>query len=98
LLCPVSATVTPTPIIARPPAPPTSAYRRSDLANHVRTTLAARPHALSEASPRQTDRERGSPPVRERSSHHEQHSRPGDDDDDERREREADQVFRRDHG
>ena len=41
--------------------------------------------------------ERGAAPVRKRAADHEQHSRTWDDDDDERREREADQVPRRDH-
>ena len=47
--------MTPTPIIARPPAPPTNANRRGDWANQVRTALAATPHAQSETSPMQTD-------------------------------------------
>ena len=55
LACPVSATVTPTPIIARPPAPPTSSYRRGDRANQERTPLAASPQVQSVASPRQTE-------------------------------------------
>ena len=38
---PVIATVTPTPIMARPPAPPTSSNRRGELANQFRTALAA---------------------------------------------------------
>jgi DNA-binding NarL/FixJ family response regulator len=55
LLGPVSAIVTPTPTIARPPAPPTSAYRRGERANQARTVLAARPQAASEASPMVTE-------------------------------------------
>ena len=47
--------MTPTPIIARPPAPPTSSYRRGDRANQERTPLAASPQVQSEASPRQTE-------------------------------------------
>jgi len=35
------ATVTPTPIMARPPAPPTISIRRGDRANQARTALAA---------------------------------------------------------
>jgi hypothetical protein len=41
------ATVTPTPIMASPPAPPTSSKRRGELANQVRTALAANPQQLS---------------------------------------------------
>ena len=52
---PVIATVTPTPIIARPPAPPTISNRRGELANQFRTALAANPQAQSETAPMSTD-------------------------------------------
>ena len=48
---PVRATVTPTPIMARPPAPPTSANRRGDRANQDRNLLAPSPQVLSDTSP-----------------------------------------------
>src|SRR5258708_33667204 len=51
LLRPVRATETPTPIMARPPAPPTSSNRRGERANQDRSLLAASPQVLSETSP-----------------------------------------------
>ena len=49
------ATVTPTPIIASPPAPPTISNRRGELANQFRTALAANPQAQSETAPMSTE-------------------------------------------
>ncbi len=54
-LRPVTATATPTPIIASPPAPPTSANRRGERANHARTALAAHAQALSQTTPIETE-------------------------------------------
>ncbi len=47
---PVSATVTPTPIMASPPAPPTISTRRGERANQARTALAANPRAVRDRS------------------------------------------------
>jgi hypothetical protein len=55
LFRPVIATVKPTPIIASPPAPPTSSKRRGELANQLRTALAATPQAQSETAPITTE-------------------------------------------
>src|ERR1700683_5194683 len=51
LFRPVNATVRPTPIIARPPAPPTSSKRRGERANQARTVLAATAQQQSEITP-----------------------------------------------
>src|ERR1700678_960788 len=55
LLRRVKARVTPTPIIARPPAPPAIAYRRGDRVNQSRTALAASAQVQSETAPSDTD-------------------------------------------
>ena len=52
---PVRATVTPTPIIASPPAPPTISTRRGERANQARTALAANPQEQSEIAPMNTE-------------------------------------------
>ena len=52
---PVMATVTPTPIMASPPAPPTISTRRGDRANQFRTALAANPQEQSEIAPMNTE-------------------------------------------
>jgi len=52
---PVRATVTPTPIMASPPAPPTISTRRGERANQLRTALAANPQQLSETAPMTTE-------------------------------------------
>jgi hypothetical protein len=44
---PVTATVTPGPVIATPPAPPMSDRRWSERANQVRAAYAVRPHRVS---------------------------------------------------
>ncbi len=49
------ATVTPTPIMASPPAPPTISHRRGERANQVRTALAANPQLQSETAPMVTE-------------------------------------------
>lgn len=49
-LRPVVATVTPRPIIASPPTPPTMESRRGERANQSRAVAAARPHTQSEAT------------------------------------------------
>lgn len=49
-LRPVAATVTPRPIIASPPTPPTVESRRGERANQSRAVAAARPHTQSEAT------------------------------------------------
>jgi len=52
---PVMATVTPTPIMASPPAPPTISIRRGDRANQFLTALAANPQEQSEIAPMNTE-------------------------------------------
>ena len=52
---PVTATVTPTPIIAGPPAPRTSSKRRGERANQPRTALAANPQPQSQTAPMATE-------------------------------------------
>jgi amino acid efflux transporter len=52
---PAMATVTPTPIMASPPAPPTISMRRGERANQFRTALAANPHEQSEIAPMNTE-------------------------------------------
>src|SRR5260370_38211883 len=64
LLRPVMATVTPTPIMARPPAPPTISNRGGERANQLLTTLAANPQAQYAAPAILTTRTTAAEPCR----------------------------------